>query len=50
MVGQGTDPGAPDPSHVTARVPSGNGMNVGAWVVGIIAALIAAVYGFGLLS
>jgi hypothetical protein len=50
VVGQGTDPGAPDPAHVTARVPSGNGMNIGAWVVGIIAALIAAVYGFGLLS
>ena len=50
VVGQGTDPSAPDPTHVTARVSSGNGVNVGAWVVGAIAAIIAAIYGFGLLS
>jgi hypothetical protein len=50
VTGQGTDPSAPDPTHVTARVPSGGGVNVGAWIVGIIAALIAAIYGFGLLS
>ena len=49
VVGQGTDPSAPDPEHVIARVPTGGGINVGAWLVIALAALIALVYGFGVL-
>ena len=46
--GGGTDPdkdqsGAP----VIASVPSGGGINVGAWAVGIIALVIALIYAAG---
>jgi len=50
VVGQGTDPGAPDPKDVAARVAPGGGINVGAWIVGAVAAIIAAIYGFGIFT
>jgi hypothetical protein len=50
VVGQGTDPGAPDPRYASARVESGGGINVGAWIVGAIAVIIALIYGFGIFT
>ena len=50
VVGHGTNPDAPDPANVAARVPTGGGINVGAWVVGAIAVIIALIYGFGIFS
>jgi hypothetical protein len=47
VVGQGTDPRAPDPAYAAARVTSGGGINVGAWIIGAIAVIIALIYGFG---
>jgi hypothetical protein len=47
VVGQSTDPNAPDPRNVEARVPSGDGINVAAWLIGLVAALIAIVYAIG---
>jgi len=48
VVGQGTNPDAPDPRSVAARVPTGRGINVGAVVVAVIAVLIALVYAVGI--
>ena len=50
VVGQGTDPGAPDPRNVAARVPSGGGINLAAWLIGGLAALIALVYAIGIFT
>jgi hypothetical protein len=50
VVGQGTDPTAPDPEYAAARVPAGGGINVGAWIVWAIAVIIALIYGFGVLT
>ncbi len=46
--GSGTDPGEKPIAGVTARVPSGSGINIGAWAVGIIALVIALVYAAGI--
>jgi hypothetical protein len=66
VVGRGTDPGAagPDGHHpggdgpprgaqdhgYTAAVRSGGGMNVGLWIVALLAVVIALVYGFGIFT
>jgi hypothetical protein len=50
VVGQGTDPNAPDPRDVAARVPAGGGISVGAWIVVGVAALIAVVYALGIFA
>ena len=66
VVGQGTDPSAPDPDRgrggpdgpergdvgggYTATVRAGGGVNVGLWVIAALALLIALVYGFGLFT
>ena len=47
VTGSGTEPGGRDPGNPIAQVPSGSGINLGAWIVGGIAVLIALVYGFG---
>jgi hypothetical protein len=49
VVGSGTEPEAGSHGRATALTDSGSGINLGAWVVGLIAAAIALVYGFGLL-
>ena len=48
VTGSGTDDRARDPGNPIAQVPSGSGINLGAWIVGGIAVVIALVYGFGL--
>ena len=50
VVAQGTDPAAPAPAYASARVASGGGINVGAWIVGAIAVIIALIYGFGIFT
>jgi hypothetical protein len=50
LVGEGTEPSAQPRAEYTARTKVGGGMNVGAWIVGGIVALIAAVYAFGALT
>ena len=50
VVGRGTDPDAPDPAGPAARVPAGGGINLGAVIVGVIAALIAAIYALGVFT
>ena len=60
VVGHGTDPSAPDPSPAARRgtepdayaatVRSGGGINVGVWVVALLALAIALIYGFGLFT
>ncbi len=66
VVGRGTDPGAagPDGHHpggdgprrgaaehgYTAAVHSGGGINIGLWIVALLAVVIALVYGFGLFT
>jgi hypothetical protein len=49
VVGSGTEPESASHGQVTARANSGGGINVGAWVVGLIALAIALVYGAGFL-
>ncbi len=46
--GAGTSPEGKPIAGVTARVSSGGGVNVGAWVVGAIALVVALVYGAGI--
>jgi hypothetical protein len=49
VTGRGTEPeGAPRAGSPIARTPSGSGINVGAWIVALIAVAIALVYGFGI--
>jgi hypothetical protein len=50
VVGEGTNPDNPDPPIATAKVRPGEGVNIGAWAIGLIALLIALVYGFNVLS
>jgi hypothetical protein len=50
VVGRGTDPDAPDPAVASARVPAGGGINMGAWIVAVIAALIAVIYASGIFT
>ncbi len=66
VVGRGTDPDAADPDRragggagarrgeadagYTATVRAGGGINIGLWVVALLALLIALVYGFGLFT
>ena len=50
VVGSGTTPeGKPPIAGVTARTPSGGGVNVLAWAVGAIALLVGVVYLLGVL-
>ena len=46
--GSGTDPEGKPIAGVTAQVPSGGGVNLGAWAVGAIALVIAIVYAAGI--
>ena len=46
--GAGTDPDKNQDQPPIASVPSGSGPNVGAWLVGGIAAVIAIVYAAGI--
>ena len=46
--GSGTDPNKDQDRPVIASVPSGGGVNVGAWVVGGIAVVIAVIYAAGI--
>ena len=48
VIGEGTEPeGAPHAS-VSARTSSGGGVNIAAWVIGAVAALIAVIYMLGI--
>ncbi len=46
--GSGTDPDRDQDKPVIASVPSGGGVNLGAWAVGVIALVIALVYAVGI--
>ena len=46
--GAGTDPNSDQDRPVIASVPTGGGVNVGAWAVGVIALVIALVYAVGI--
>jgi hypothetical protein len=48
VVGHGTDPNAIKRPGANASVRSGSGVNVGLWVVAVLAILIALIYAFGL--
>ena len=48
VVGEGTEPAGAPRAGVIARTTTGGGVNVGAWVVGILAFVIALVYAFGI--
>ena len=48
VTGRGTEPEGAPRAGVVARTTSGGGINVGAWVVALIAVAIALVYGFGI--
>ena len=48
VVGEGTEPAGAPRAGVIARTSSGGGINVGAWIVALIAVAIALVYGFGI--
>ena len=48
VVGHSTDPNVITPAGVNASVGSGGGLNVGLWVVAVLAILIALIYAFGL--
>ena len=48
VTGQGTEPEGAPRAGVVARTATGGGINVGAWVVALIAGAIALVYGFGI--
>jgi len=49
VTGRGTEPEGAPRAGVIARTASGGGINVGAWIVALIAVAIALVYGFGIL-
>ena len=46
--GAGTDPDGRQDEPVIAKVPSGSGPNLGAWLVVAVAAVIAIVYAAGI--
>ena len=46
--GSGTEPEGKPIAGVTAQVPSGGGVNVGAWLVAAIALVIAIIYAAGI--
>lgn len=48
VTGEGAEPAGAPRAGVVARTSTGGGINVGAWVVGLIALAIALVYGFGI--
>jgi hypothetical protein len=48
--GEGTEPAGAPTAGVIARTSSGGGINVGAWIVGLVALAIALVYGFGIFT
>ena len=48
VVGRGTEPEGAPRAGVIARASAGGGINVGAWIVALIAVAIALVYGFGI--
>ena len=47
VTGEGAEPEGAPRAGVIARTTTGGGVNVGAWVVGAIAAIIALVYALG---
>ena len=49
VVGEGTEPSGAPHANVIARTSSGGGINIGAWIIGLVALAIALVYGFGIL-
>jgi len=49
VVGEGTEPSGAPRASVIARTSAGGGVNIGAWLIGLIALAIALVYGFGIL-
>jgi hypothetical protein len=50
VVGEGTNPDAPDPAGYNASVRTGSGINFGLVAVAVVAILLALVYGFGIFS
>jgi len=48
VTGEGTEPEGAPRANVVARTSSGGGINVAAWVIGAVAALIAAIYMLGI--
>ena len=50
VVGQGTDPDAPDTRGASARVATGGGINLGVWAVAAVAIILALLYGLGLFT
>ncbi len=48
VTGSGTEPEGKPIAGVTAQVPSGGGVNVGAWAVGAVALVIAVIYAAGI--
>ncbi|HET7456548.1 MAG TPA: hypothetical protein VFJ74_02770 [Gemmatimonadaceae bacterium] len=48
VTGEGTEPEGAPRAGVVARTTSGGGINVAAWVIGLVAALIALIYAFGI--
>ena len=47
VTGEGTEPAGAPRAATVARTPTGGGINVAAWVIGLIALAVALVYGFG---
>lgn len=47
VTGSGTEPENRPIAGVTAQVPSGGGVNLGAWAVGAVAVVIALIYAIG---
>jgi len=48
VTGEGTEPAGAPRAGVVARAGTGGGLNVTAWVVGLLALAIALVYAFGI--
>lgn len=48
VTGEGTEPEGAPRASVIARTSSGGGVNIAAWVIGAVAALIAVIYMLGI--
>jgi hypothetical protein len=48
VTGEGTEPEGAPRAPVIARTSSGGGVNIAAWVIGAVAALIAVIYMLGI--
>jgi len=48
VTGEGTEPEGAPRASVVARASSGGGINIAAWVIGAVAALIAVIYMLGI--